>query len=289
MLRIAKRAGDLLNPNSLNKIVDFVHRLSHSDGGYRGRGASSDLYYTVFAMKTLLALNAKLPVENIEKYLLTFESGKQLDLVHLSSLARCWANLPGKEPPPGARKMILGQILDCRTGPTGFANQPGEQQSSIYSSFMALSAFQDLDEALPDQDALIEWMFSQDAADEGFAHQGSGDSGLTPVTAGAVVLLKHLNVQIPERTIQWLLGRHSKEGGFYAAPLLPFPDLLSTATALHALTALHASLDAVREPCLHFIQSLWRDDGGFCSMAIDDTLDCEYTFYGLLALGNLVE
>ncbi len=65
------------------------------------------------------------------------------------------------------------------------------------------------------------------------------------------------------------------------------PDLLSTATALHALGSAGASLDRVREPCIEFIDSLWSPRGGFRGHALEDTLDSEYTFYALLALGHL--
>lgn len=289
MLHSAKHAVEHLNPNSVKQIVDFVDRCSHPDGGYRGRGSTSDLYYTVFAMKILLALNADLPVERIERYLLSFDSDQTLDLVHLSCLARCWANLPGKEPPSETRKSILDRVLACRVDPTGFANRPGEQKSAIYSVFMALSALQDLGEPFPDREAIIEWMFSQDTADEGFVRNATETTGLTPVTAGALVLLKHLDGEIPKESVQWLLGRHCPEGGFHAASLLPLPDLLSTATALHALDVLNVPIDSIRQPCLQFIDTLWRGEGGFCGMTIDETLDCEYTFYGLLALGTLIE
>jgi len=32
---------------------------------------------------------------------------------------------------------------------------------------------------------------------------------------------------------------------------------------------------------------LWTNRGGFYGNWLDDTLDCEYTYYGLLALGHL--
>ena len=84
-----------------------------------------------------------------------------------------------------------------------------------------------------------------------------------------------------------MLSRCSPEGGFFAVPAAPIPDLLSTATALHALRSMGASLDAVREPCLDFIQLLWTGGGSFCGSWADPTPDCEYTYYGLLALGSL--
>ena len=48
-----------------------------------------------------------------------------------------------------------------------------------------------------------------------------------------------------------------------ALPATPVPDLLSTATALHALSALHVPIAGLREPCLDFVDSLWTNRGGF--------------------------
>ena len=70
-------------------------------------------------------------------------------------------------------------------------------------------------------------------------------------------------------------------------PGAPIPDLLSTATALHALVGMKASLEPIKEPCLDFVDSLWTSAGGFYGNWADDALDCEYTYYGLLALGHL--
>ena len=69
-------------------------------------------------------------------------------------------------------------------------------------------------------------------------------------------------------------------------PGAPMPDLLSTATALHALAGMHVDLEPIQEPCLDFLDSLWSGRG-FCGSWADDAVDCEYTYYGLLALGHL--
>jgi hypothetical protein len=76
-------------------------------------------------------------------------------------------------------------------------------------------------------------------------------------------------------------------GGFKAIPFAPMPDLLSTAVCLHALSGAGHDLERLREPCLDFVDSLWSAEGGFHGNWTDHTLDCEYTYYGLLALGHL--
>jgi hypothetical protein len=65
------------------------------------------------------------------------------------------------------------------------------------------------------------------------------------------------------------------------------PDLLSTAVALHALSGLHVPMDHLKEPCLDFLDTLWVNRGSFFGHWHEDTLDVEYTWYALLALGHL--
>jgi hypothetical protein len=84
------------------------------------------------------------------------------------------------------------------------------------------------------------------------------------------------------------MAQQHPNGGFMAVPGAPLPDLLSTATALHALACLERRIPStVHERCLDFIDTLWSADGGFHGHWADDHLDAEYTFYGLLALGHL--
>ena len=66
----------------------------------------------------------------------------------------------------------------------------------------------------------------------------------------------------------------------------PMPDLLSTATALHALSGHHVSFAHLKEPTLDFLDTLWTGRA-FCGNWADDEPDCEYTYYALLAMGHL--
>ena len=125
------------------------------------------------------------------------------------------------------------------------------------------------------------------AADGGYANHPGAAEGSTPATAAAVMVMHQLGTVPDTAVTEWLLARCHVEGGFFAAPRAPLPDLLSTATALHALSALHADIERLREPCLDFIDTLWTSTGGFYGTWADPVLDSEYTYYGLLALGHL--
>jgi prenyltransferase beta subunit len=92
---------------------------------------------------------------------------------------------------------------------------------------------------------------------------------------------------VPAKCIDWLLTCHHADGGFLAIPKAPIPDLLSTAVSLHALSGAQVDLSRIKEPCLDYVDSLWSAEGGFHGNWTDHQLDCEYTYYGLLALGHL--
>jgi len=91
---------------------------------------------------------------------------------------------------------------------------------------------------------------------------------------------------VPESTIRWLQARAHPAGGFCATPDAPMPDLLSTATALHALSGQHVSLGPLKENTLDFLDTLWTGRA-FCGNWADDEVDCEYTYYALLSMGHL--
>ena len=90
----------------------------------------------------------------------------------------------------------------------------------------------------------------------------------------------------PDGSFGKLQQAFHEKGGFRAMPGAPIPDLLSTATALHALAGLELSIGPAVEPTLDFVDTLWSGRAFYGHWA-EDILDCEYTFYGLLALGHL--
>ncbi|MFW6161765.1 MAG: prenyltransferase/squalene oxidase repeat-containing protein [Planctomycetota bacterium] len=297
MLAAARRAPRLLG-SSARLVADCARRQLKPDGGFRGRSPASDLYYTVFALETLLALDAPVPRHAVRGYLAEFAEGEGLDFVHLCCLARCWADLDGG-PPDGTAEAVLQRLAAFQAADGGFAQSPGAKHGAAYGCFLGLGALEDCrsgsrpsgrssipDSPLISAKALVECLRALETGDGGYAN-APGLPASTPATAAAAVVLHHLAQPVSEATADWLLARCGDPGGFAAAPSAPVPDLLSTATALHALGGLGVPLDAVRERCLAFLDSLWDARGGFHGSWADDALDCEYTFYGLLALGHL--
>lgn len=271
MLQVARLAPKLLQEAS-DPVAGFLHSQFNDDGGAADRSGQSDLYYTVFALEGLIALQREPPAA-VAGFLESFGDGEDLDLVHLCCLARCWAAV--KQPPPDLAPRIRARW----------------DRGSVYHSFLAWGALEDLgqrpepfpvpgnaaDGAAPGAATRL------DGAPESRAHD---HVRTTPTTAAAVTLLRRMGVPAPPGATQWLLARAHPEGGFLATEAAPMPDLLSTATALHALAGEHVPFAHLKEKTLDFLDTLWTGRA-FCGTWADDEPDAEYTWYALLAMGHL--
>ena len=283
MLQVARLAPRLL-ADSAELVARFLAAQQNPDGGFRDRAQRSDLYYTVFAVEGLSALRAPLDTESLHAYLSSFADSQGLDFVHLCCLARAWAD---RSALPPQRDKILERIECFRTRDGGYSPHPGSRFGTAYGCFLAVGAYQDLERAPLDPLKVVQCLKLLETADGAWANERNVPLGSTNATAAAVTLLRNLQIPVNPAVGGWLLERAHDQGGFCAAPGAPLPDLLSTATALHALAGLQRDLGPIKEKCLDFIDSLWTNEGGFFGHWSDDRVDSEYTFYGLLALGHL--
>ncbi len=293
----AAAAGAATLGDAAELLATFIHGRLGSGGGFRGRGNQEDLYYTVFGLGLLTALDRPAPPKAAE-YLASFGDGEGLDFVHLTCLARCLASLRELTGPPSSLdtrhsegavgSTLLQRLHAFRAADGGFAPAPAAAHGTAYGCFLAVGACEDLGAAVPDMPALLDSLAALRSADGGYANEPGQEVGLTPITAGIAALLRLYGRAVEPAMYDWLLARRHEAGGFTAVDGLPVPDLLSTATALHALAGSPAALLAVRQPCLEFLDTVWDEQsGGFRGHALDNAADCEYTWYGLLALGHL--
>jgi prenyltransferase beta subunit len=284
MLQVARLAGRELG-ESAPLVRAFMERQFTEAGGAKDRAGKADLYYTIFALAALQALEAPLP--NIANYLRTFDDGSALDFIHLGALARCWS-ASGETIDPHLADKILSRIETHRSRDGGYESEPNAERGNAYGCFVALGAYQDLQREQPEPLRMVQCLKLLETPDGAWGNIRGMREGTVPATAAAVTLLHQLGMPVNAAVGDWLLAQMHREGGWYAIPGAPIPDLLSTATALHSLSCLDVTLpSAARERCLDFIDTLWDADGGFHGHWADDDLDCEYTFYGLLALGHL--
>ena len=287
MLQVARLAPAVLG-EAAGLVKEFLRGQQNPDGGFKDRSGKSDLYYTVFGLDALAVFQAEPNLDTVEKFLGTFADGDGLDLVHLSGLTRCWGSLGKDRMPKGLRVKLLQRLESFRKPCGGWDNNLKREHGTAYGSFLALGAYQDMGKLPPKPLRILQSLKKLETPDHAWNNHPNLPIGSTNPTAGAVVLLNNLHLPINVEVGQWLRARLHPQGGFVAVPGAPMPDLLSTATTLHALAALDMRLtEEETERCLDFVDSLWNATGGFHGHWSDDYLDCEYTFYGLLALGHL--
>ncbi len=285
MLQVARLAPKQLD-QAASKVEQYLQAQFNPDGGAQDRSGDSDLYYTVFVLEGLLALQGDIPQEQTAQYLRSFGSGDDLDLVHLCCLARCWASLQDHNPDSETHQQIAHNLNAFRSLNGGFNAEPEEELGTVYDAFLAFGAYQDLRIPCEEQSALADSIFALQSKDGAFANLPNLALGSSTVSAAAITLLRHLDRPAPDNIANWLLSQAHPEGGFLAAPGAPLPDLLSTATCLHALAGLQTDFSRLREHCLDFVDSLWTGQA-FCGHWAEEIADSEYTYYGLLALGHL--
>ena len=292
MLQVAGLAPRLLNDASEN-VVNFIHsRFDPKTGSYLGRDNHPDLYYVIFALSCLRALKAEIPQDEVFNYLENHSDQEQIskmDCVTVSSLARAYTLLPDKQMRDDLAELIFQRLQAFQSQDGAFHNhQENAKSGTPYGSFLVLGAYQDLDHELPDSEPIIKNIKSLEREPGIFANEAHITQGIITVSAAALAVLRVLQSPIDEQSaIDSILQYAYKNGGFFASKMTPMPDLLSTATALHALSGLNYDFNHIREAQLDFVDTLWSSRGAFHGNWADEILDCEYTFYGLLALGHL--
>lgn len=287
LLQVARLAPRLLG-DSTELVREFFRTQISTDGAGLDRDGRPDLYYTIFALAGLQAVDADVPRDRVESFLLTHGDGATLDFVHLSALARCWAVVGKERMPRDHAGKILARIETFRRPDGGYDGNIKLSHGTAYGAFVALGAYEDLDQTPPHPLKLIQSLKRLESPDGAWSNVPGAPVGATNATAGAVTIIRHLGFPVNVTVGNWLLAQAHEQGGFLAVPGAPMPDLLSTATTLHALAAMDRRLpSSIHERCLDFLDSLWDARGGFHGHWADDHLDAEYTFYGLLALGHL--
>ncbi len=287
LLQVARLAPRLL-ADSTDLVRGFYRRQFNTDGAACDRGGRPDLYYTIFALAGAQTLDVPVPVERTAKWLESFGDGDVLDFVHLGALARCWAVVGLDRLPPARQRALLDRLEQFRKADGGYEGDSKVSHGTAYGAFVALGAYQDLGRTPPQVLELIRSLKRLETPDNAWSNAPGLPVGSLNATAGAVTLISQLGFPVNAAVGNWLVNQAHPTGGFIAVPGAPLPDLLSTATALHALSCLERRISSgVHERCLDFIDTLWTAEGGFHGHWADDHLDAEYTFYGLLALGHL--
>jgi hypothetical protein len=286
MLSLCRRAPLVLG-GLVPRVQAFVQSRLCPDGGFRGRGEQSDLYYTSFGIECMLALAMPLPVADLRRFVDRHGDGEGLDLVHLSCLARCLLRLHGSALDPARQRRLIQRIEAYRSLDGGYSTVAAAPHLSVTGSFLALVALHDLGVPPPAASPFVEAMPALRSADGAYANTEMLEVGTTLAVAGVQTLVHWLGDPGEADTADWLLAQRGSDGGFLASPLTPMSDLLSTATVLYALRQQQVDLTDLAEGVMEFVDGLMEPCGGYGGTWFDDTADVEYSYYALMVQGCL--
>src|SRR5262249_24753743 len=158
----------------------------------------------------------------------------------------------------------LGRLEEFRQPDSGYNSISTAGFGTAYDAFVALGAYQDLGRTPPDTLGLLRSLKGLETPDHAWTNVLGQKTGSLNPTAAAVTLISHLGFPVNSDVADWIVAQMHPQGGFVAAPGAPIPDLLSTATALHALACVGRRLTSDQhEKCLDLIDTLWNAQGGF--------------------------
>jgi len=278
---------------------EFVLSQQMPDGGFRGREGDSDLYYTGFAVRTLMILGGMTPeeCERISGYLRSCRQ-ERLSVIDLVSwlYSGVAVQLSGGEDPfhdadADWLERIAETLETVRTKDGGYAKTNEGAAGSTYHSFLVALIYELIGKEIPRPNRLIQFLYDRQRDDGGFVEIAPMKRSGTNPTAAAVAVLNMLNAmddELRSDVHDYLIQVRGDEGGFQANTRIPFSDGLSTFTGL--LTCRDLGFDDLFKPKqVERFLTEWLEfpTGGFRGASWDDNTDVEYTFYGLGALALL--
>lgn len=263
--KILSQSIKILDSEASDNIKKYLKSTQTASGGFPDKAGNPDLYYTLFGyfLSEALGMNELFP--SIKSYLHNEILKNNPEGVHLYCAAILYSKL-------GTNRKVLKRLQ--KKVKQDIRHQ--EKKQPAYSAFLSLLACYYLSD--------YKSLFTLKRQLKDFKNQKNLPC---PVLAASLVLQKSFKKPV-DQLKKSILDFYDQKGGFKATKLTVIPDLLSTSVALYALFFADADLRMIKPECLSYIDSLFFE-GGFAGNEIDQDPDAEYTFYGLLALGALVE
>jgi geranylgeranyl transferase type-2 subunit beta len=289
------------------KHARWLAAQQQADGGFANRRGRADVYYTAFALRGLWALGeltserasaaaqflrarASQPPAELTRQ----PGGAFCDAVTAASwwdaVALCGGAAGTRDEAP-ARAVTLARLTELRRPDGGWAKAGGEVHGSLYHTFLAHALYARLAEPVPDDERARTFLRGLARPSGGFfENRFSKTAGTNGTAAGVFLSLMWGETAGLEPHAAFIASLRTPDGGFRATPSAPIADLLSTYTALLALSLTGAITCEMALAARDFARALECENGGYLGFALETAADCEYTFYGLgvesIATGN---
>jgi len=260
------------------------------DGGFPGRGGSSDAYYVDFALRALdlVAPAASSACERAAGWLTSHRPAPR-DLIAAFAELSCRRTLGARGHGVRLDEELLTGVIAARALDDGGFSAPGSGGLSAYASFVGALCREMLGEPT-DVARAAEAVRALRRADGGFAERPTEAHSQTSATAAAVALVVMGGGPArdeAEGVVRFLAAMQAADGGLRAHARAPEADLLSTFTGLLTLPAVTDEPPIDLPALARFVRSVARPGGGFGACPTDAGADVEYTYYGIATLALL--
>jgi hypothetical protein len=266
LVQYVKKGFEALDTSVQQEIMVFVKSQQNLNGGFVDRAGNSDLYYSLFGLWLSLATEQDELQSELKKYVSTKVQGKN------------------KSPVDDLALLLIKTELDER--------QKKESVFSIIRTVFSKGKLIDLSY----QFFLITLVIDATGRNKRlyyffariwlFLYKPKGNM---PCSLTAALVYARFTVGLQFKKAQKQLQHFMLEsGGLIAFETVENSDMLSTGVALFVLKETGYDLRMITPACMGFVQNNYNA-GAFLSGDGDLTKDLEYTFYGLLALGSLID
>lgn len=273
-----------MSAEAVGRITEFVRSQRTDEGAFMNKSGQPDLYYTVFGWILSYVLMIPSDSKKNNAYLADLDSDS-LDLIHYAAYMRCrmiqqWMD-------GGKMKLIFKAFFSAEIKALeDFCGVPHNDIQSPYTQFIWLCLLEDTGNRIKNKREILNSLALYHAETGGYMNTIDGLTATTNATVAALAIKGQLDGYRDNADVHYLYNLQDSSGGFAAAKASPLPDLLSTATSLYMLSCYGMKPKyAARD----LIEAHWLDSGGFSATLMEDKSDVEYTFYGLLALGAIID
>ncbi len=260
------RAGFLALDNDIqSEIKCFIEKQQQANGAFTDRAGKPDLYYSLFGLWLSMATEQSGQLSALKSFVSTQNDIQPKSIIEELALTLVKIELDSGTKITSAISIIWkivrkGRMIDLSYQFFLIAlviDAGGKNKRSVYFFFRIWLLFYKVKENIPC--SLISAL----------------------LYARKIFGLKTSKLQ------KKLISFSVESGGFRAFNSIYTADSLSTGVALFVLNETEYDLRLIKPGCLGFIQENYCE-GAFLSGDGDKSKDLEYTFYGLLALGSVV-
>lgn len=272
-----------LDKTVCSEIGKFVGSKQHESGAFTDRGNSPDLYYSVFGGMLVKALEMKKSAKLLNQYVNNqdFSGLKPIDkysLRFIKTLLNIQDEKHGKKiasfPSYRNRLFFLAMTKPLNPLKTFFLNK--DRINLAYHLFM---------QTLVAGKKQNRFGFTNFIIRTGLKFYRLPANAPSSFLA-AMIVADNAYRRKKSKYISRIDNYYTKGTGFKTFPQAEKSDMLSTATVLFSLKFADHDIRKYAPDALEFIQQNYHN-GAFLSGDGDNTMDLEYTFYGLLALGSI--